>query len=429
MCEQPAGSRLWHLDPWPRVLAHKDTSMVRLDQCRLGQAVNGIPAKKPTVLVSNCPEILFQFEGQTCHGHHSHHADLSGGRCSSCQIWPWAMCRRILAGIAQLKKRQARGASYAFPTSAAGSSSSASAAHPPAGPPPPAPPGLSRADQYAQSTCPACRGRQSKYDPRHSRIPGDCLHPDVVTELRCPGCLAGKPRWHELHSLVPSECRWAIAAVRRAVEQHTRRRHDVPRPALPRAHEEPTARIAEPHRLGDADEAAAQEEELRARDALEEEHEQGVLADPQHPEARAGRGPDREPRERRTTAEQGTTTIVGADWSRFDKHSSLRGLRLSSEGGKRRILRKLHLRWWHASAAAMHRILKAAGLQKDVLDMIPSVCETCTTCREWSRPSAEAIPSVRLASSFNHEVEADLLFLTTRDGTQHTVLHLVDRAI
>eukprot|EP00971_Amphidinium_carterae_P302209 6004374-Amphidinium_carterae.1 len=123
------------------------------------------------------------------------------------------------------------------------------------------------------------------------------------------------------------------------------------------------------------------------------------MADPQHPEAaeRRGRGPDRQPRELPVRAvEQGTTTLSQTDWSRFDLHSSLRALRTSSEGARRRILRKLHLRWWHASAAAMTKILKAAGLPKDLLDIVPSVCETCSTCREWTRPSPEAIPSVRL---------------------------------
>eukprot|EP00971_Amphidinium_carterae_P303256 6025793-Amphidinium_carterae.2 len=115
VCEQPTGSQLWHLDPWPRVIAHPDTAAVNFDQCRLGQRVDNLPAEKPTTLVSNCPEILYQFEGLVCRGHHTRHADLAGGRCSSCQVWPWQMCRRILVGIQRLKKRLRLQTAQAYP--------------------------------------------------------------------------------------------------------------------------------------------------------------------------------------------------------------------------------------------------------------------------------------------------------------------------
>eukprot|EP00971_Amphidinium_carterae_P123670 2449275-Amphidinium_carterae.1 len=154
---------------------------------------------------------------------------------------------------------------------------------PPAAPPPNTGPGaLTRAEQYARSACPACRGRQSKYDPRHTRIAGDCLHPDIQTELTCPGCMTGRPRWHDLHTLQPGECRWAVATVRRLQERQARGRHDEPRPALPRAHEEPTARVGGAHRLGTAEEEAARLEEQRAQDAFD------PLLDPMHPELPGG---------------------------------------------------------------------------------------------------------------------------------------------
>eukprot|EP00971_Amphidinium_carterae_P305886 6078867-Amphidinium_carterae.1 len=84
-CEQPASSKLWLLDPWPRVLTAPGVATVTFDQCRLGQSVDGLPARKPTTLVSNSPEILYLFEGLVCRGHHNQHADLAGGRCSACQ--------------------------------------------------------------------------------------------------------------------------------------------------------------------------------------------------------------------------------------------------------------------------------------------------------------------------------------------------------
>eukprot|EP00971_Amphidinium_carterae_P334950 6470522-Amphidinium_carterae.1 len=156
-CEQPTGSKLWFLDPWPKVLAREGTASVSFDQCRLGQAIKGVPAKKPTTLVSNCPEILHLFEGLICKGHHTQHADLSGGRCSVCQVWPWQMCRRLLLGIQRLKRRHRRQDAQAYPTTATGTGSASS--QPPPLPPPAAPPTAdpplrytTRAEEYARSS-------------------------------------------------------------------------------------------------------------------------------------------------------------------------------------------------------------------------------------------------------------------------------------
>ena len=51
---------------------------------------------------------------------------------------------------------------------------------------------------------------------------------------------------------------------------------------------------------------------------------------------------------------------------------------------RRKLLRKLHLRWWHAGVTAMQRTLKTAGLPNEVLDMIPDIIRTCRECRVWS---------------------------------------------
>eukprot|EP00971_Amphidinium_carterae_P060975 1206850-Amphidinium_carterae.1 len=64
----------------------------------MGQHYQNVPAKKPSTIVTDAPEIAFLFEGELCQNRHPHHADLSGGRCSSCQVWPWEMCRRFALG-------------------------------------------------------------------------------------------------------------------------------------------------------------------------------------------------------------------------------------------------------------------------------------------------------------------------------------------
>ena len=76
-------------------------------------------------------------------------------------------------------------------------------------------------------------------------------------------------------------------------------------------------------------------------------------------------------------------------------------------------LRKLHLRWWHAQSATMPRVLKHAGVPKEVLDLIPEIVSTCASCRAWARPTPASVASVELAATFNQQVECDLMFFHT----------------
>ena len=78
-------------------------------------------------------------------------------------------------------------------------------------------------------------------------------------------------------------------------------------------------------------------------------------------------------------------TPVPSDWSSFDVSSSLRGIRFSDEDGQRRILRKLHIRWWHISVQRLKAILHRAGIPKKTLDMIDGIVDTCRICRTWAR--------------------------------------------
>ena len=68
--------------------------------------------------------------------------------------------------------------------------------------------------------------------------------------------------------------------------------------------------------------------------------------------------------------------------------------RLGIEDARRRILRKLHIRWWHAGAQAMQRLLDRAGVPKQVIDIIPSIVDTCKVCRAWTRPLPASVASV-----------------------------------
>ena len=85
-------------------------------------------------------------------------------------------------------------------------------------------------------------------------------------------------------------------------------------------------------------------------------------------------------------------------------------MRLGIEDARRRILRKLHIRWWHAGAQAMQRILDRAGVPKQVIDIMPSLVDACKACRTWTRPLPASVASVDIPEGFNLQVEADLLF-------------------
>ena len=110
------------------------------------------------------------------------------------------------------------------------------------------------------------------------------------------------------------------------------------------------------------------------------------------------------------------------DWSRFNLDTSLRALRIATEGDARRILRKLHLRWWHSSAATVTKTLRAAGVAEAHLRLLPSICDTCRVCREWQKPRPQAVPSVAFPERFNDQVEVDLLFYDKK-----IILHMICR--
>ena len=89
-----------------------------------------------------------------------------------------------------------------------------------------------------------------------------------------------------------------------------------------------------------------------------------------------------EPRIRTADAAAGDPPIV--DWTAFDVTGCLRALRTGSEAELRRVLRRLHLRWWHARASSMHKILKAAGVLTSALNLIHEIVDSCRQCREWT---------------------------------------------
>ena len=86
----------------------------------------------------------------------------------------------------------------------------------------------------------------------------------------------------------------------------------------------------------------------------------------------------------------------------------------------------LHIRWWHAQAHDMVRILKLAGVpaEAETRALCGEIVDTCRACREWQRPSPKNALSLRLAESFNQHVQIDVLFVNNL-----IVLHIIDEAL
>ena len=136
----------------------------------------------------------------------------------------------------------------------------------------------------------------------------------------------------------------------------------------------------------------------------------------------------RRPRPEPKSKEVSVGTHKDVDWTSFDIQSALRALNLNSEEGCKKVLRKLHLRWWHAGVKAMTRLLRQAGVPQEKLDLIPPIVETCRVCRMWTRPGVDSVPSVRVIVGFNEEVEGDLIFYD-RQPHHHIIFHLVCRGV
>ena len=444
LCEQPYPSRLYQVEPWPVLRARADCYRVVLDQCMLGPQADGQLLKKPTELVSNAVQILQSFANVRCDAAHVH-ARTHCASSRDSQPWPYEMRKRVAQGIEKLTEATlVQGPEY-FSSSLVAETS---VAYPSVGSGPGDEGTVEVPEEWRK--CKGCLWRLEKYNPLHSRIRGQCKHPDVESIVfDCPACRKNKTRADPGHTFGP-DCRHVLSQPRKSSANRR------PYGRLP-AREEPTAGLRGSD-LGRAEEQAAEDAippsgaaagrasapsssshepcpiaaaERRAgtadHDASGTNAPEPSAASGAHAPAR-GRGPDIEPRNRRTWAEGEAQTPIPSDWSSFDVQSCFRALRNSDPSGQRRLLRKLHLRWWHASADKMQRLLRAAGIPKEVSDLVPDIVDTCRVCRHWARPSPDAKASCRMVVGFNIEVEGDLMFYR-HQGKQHIIVVLVDRGV
>ena len=111
------------------------------------------------------------------------------------------------------------------------------------------------------------------------------------------------------------------------------------------------------------------------------------------------------------------------DWGSFDLGRALVELRSVRPGVVRRALRRLHLRWYHAGAATMKRLLSLAGVPASVTSQVGTVVDTCRICRSWARPAPKSVATSRISERFGEVVQSDLLFYKRK-----VILHVVDEA-
>ncbi|CAK0816868.1 unnamed protein product, partial [Prorocentrum cordatum] len=128
---------------------------------------------------------------------------------------------------------------------------------------------------------------------------------------------------------------------------------------------------------------------------------------------------------------------MDADWSSWDLGSARRALFGNNEPVSRRVLRRLHLRWFHANKKAMKRMLTAGGVPPKVLQLVGDVAGTCRVCRLRMKNGTKATTTVELSIQFNDEVQFNVLFHERRvighlcDGCSRFTVEreLVDKTI
>ena len=276
--------------------------------------------------------------------------------------------------------------------------------------------------------CIGCRGHHGQTRREHSRIRGECKYPDVEVEAQwqCPACARVPPRerGNAEHTEQWGERRWATAPTRTGRERTGRH----PREARIRRADDGSADVP-PRDLnrGAASSSSAAPprppppEPEERRDDPPLEGGDVVVVPPAGERALVPAPEARRAQPQVVDAAAGDS--IRADWTSFDVNHSLRALRTGTEAQQRREVRKLHLRWWHATRVQMERILGAAGVPSDVIALVPGVIDTCRECRAWQKPGPDPTPSIELAERQNEQIEGDILFFR-----EHMVWHMVDRA-
>ena len=110
-----------------------------------------------------------------------------------------------------------------------------------------------------------------------------------------------------------------------------------------------------------------------------------------------------------------------------EAHRRQQWLKLPRE--KRMAIRRLHNMTGHCSTAALHRMLKASGVEQQVLQGVKFF--QCQVCRELAAEEAPRVTRAMRPSfqqQFNYELSCDVFEIHDSEGHRHSILSLVDTA-
>ena len=419
--EHPHPTTLDLEPPWPDVLATPGVTRQLWDRCRTGLVFRDKPCRKTSEMVGSCPQIVAPFHGLRCNCT-VQHAQACGDGSQALQLWTWDEAQRVVAGICAVKKlyheanRISRAhVAHSYPSIGTG----------PDDPDLPARPG--RPPKW--TSCPGCVRRRRDNDTDHAidgrgaRNPNckfigkgiDIWYPD------CPGCK--EPRKHRSkggangHNYEMGKCRWAPTEFTSRFRESKGKQlgkpssgHHPREPRVP-AEAEPTAGLP----AHDGEQELGKDDEELAKSMPLPEKRRWDKSKEYNPSASS--------RDKIDFDDKAVGTAKDVDWTNFDIGGVLRALQLTSEAARRRILRKLHLRWWHAPKKSMKRLLSQAGCGKEILDLIDPIVDTCASCRAWSQPLPQNVASTNVPGEFNESVECDILFYLKK-----MIFHCIDRA-
>ena len=201
MVENPAQSDMWLLHKFQQLLKDPRVVLATLDQCEIGLVdPDEVPTRKTTKFMASAESLVSRLRVR-CGGLHKH-ALLAGStrginRCRFAQIWPKKLSELLAQGIIETISSTLVyvGKSLADEWNDDGPDMAAAAP--------------TATDKPI--SCPGCRARARRNDPRHTRVIANCKFPTDTSQVRsCAACVAHRPSTHNSHTH-DDTCHWTFA--------------------------------------------------------------------------------------------------------------------------------------------------------------------------------------------------------------------------
>eukprot|EP00971_Amphidinium_carterae_P350102 6491381-Amphidinium_carterae.1 len=265
------------------------------------------------------------------------------------------------------------------------------------------------------SQCPGCRGHKGALDSSHTRKIGECRWSDVSEATQKARAFA--PRVSQGRSSSSDVLRESRHAVPMSAEQQV----EVVRDTDHTSHA--AGSVVSPGLADEVIETTAAEDAVDA--AITKLLRDAPTAEEWTSQQQQAAAQPKAQQEKKVDAEsQATHPDDMPDWSAWDLRKVGKWLRDTTNINKiRAVLRRLHVRWWHASPDKMEQILRTCGVSDVVLSEVRLVCETCSICRKWRKPNPQPKTTARFSTDFNQALQMDIMFIERR-----AVVHLIDEA-